>query len=64
MSYAITYIHLGDLVASECWQRGFEEAKAHAKKAVLVGNAQRVEIRDQPGKLVFQYPRVVSPAAA
>ena len=63
MPYVISYMQNGgSLIGSEAWPRGFEEAKAHAKKAVLVGTAERVEIRDEGGSLVYHYPRVMRPA--
>jgi hypothetical protein len=63
MSYTISYLRRGrDEIGSERWQRGLEEAKAHAKKAVLVGTAERAEIRDESGALVFHYPRITERA--
>lgn len=59
MPYSISYLHRGENVATESWDRGLEEAKAVAKRAVLVGTAERSEIRDADGKLIFHFPRVM-----
>ena len=58
MEYTLSYIQRGK-ASTEAWVGSFAEAKAHAKKAVLLGSADRTEIRDNAGKLVFHYPRVL-----
>lgn len=40
----------------------FEDAKELALKAVQAQHADRAEVRDDRGKLLFQHPRTMSPA--
>lgn len=63
MAYQIESTLRGQLVATETWDDLlFESAKEHARTLVENGIADRVEIRDANGSLVFHYPRVMRPA--
>ena len=42
------------------WNESFEKAKEHAIFYGKVHNADRVEIRDDDGNLVFQHPRTIT----
>ena len=60
MSYHITSTLKGQTVAIEQYSDIlFESAKDHARTMVESKLADRVEIRNDDGKLVFHYPRVV-----
>jgi hypothetical protein len=56
MTYSIIFYANGRELGSSPWDRGLDAAKEHAKAA------DRVEVRDDRGALVFQFPRAVSPA--
>jgi hypothetical protein len=59
MTYAIDLLERGRSAATEYWAGGFDAAKEHAENAILTGCAERVEIRDERGKLLFHYPRTM-----
>ena len=59
MTYAIDLLIRGRSAATEYWASRFDDAKVYAKNAVLTGCAERVEIRDESGKLLFHYPRTM-----
>jgi hypothetical protein len=59
MTYAIDLLEGGRSAATEYWPGRFDAAKEQAKNAVLTGCAERVEIRDESGKLLFHYPRTM-----
>jgi hypothetical protein len=44
-------------VAGEVWPGSFAAAKAHAIEAVDKGFTDRVEVRDDVDRLVFNYPK-------
>jgi hypothetical protein len=59
MAYAIDFFERGQSAVTEHWPRGFDAAKEHAKNVVLTGCAERAEIHDESGKLLFHYPRTL-----
>ena len=58
IEYTVSYFQ-HDNAVSKPWTGSFLEAQAHAKHSVLLGHAERIEIRDKDGWLVFQYPIVL-----
>ena len=59
MTYAIYRLEGGRSAAIEYWAGRFDAAMAHAKNAVLTGCAERAEISDESGKLLFYYRRTI-----
>jgi hypothetical protein len=59
MTYTITYLENSRPTGSEHWAGSFSEAKELAVKAVTTGCAERSEIRDDAGNLMFHHPRVM-----
>ena len=59
MTYAIDLLERGRSAATEYWAGGFDVAMERAKNAVLTGCAERAEIRDESGKVLFHYPRIM-----
>jgi hypothetical protein len=59
MTYAIDFLKGGRSAATEYWSGRFDAAKEYAKNAVLTGCAERAEIRDESGKWLFHYPRIM-----
>ena len=62
MTYTIRHFEGDRPTGDEHWTGIFGEAKALAENAVATGSAQRVEVLDEAGQLVFHYPPL-SPAA-
>jgi hypothetical protein len=58
MAYLIRYFQNSRPTGDEHWTGIFGEAKALAGNAVKTGAAQRVEILDEDGQIVFHYPRI------
>ena len=59
MSYSIDSYLKGELRAKEAWGgMTFTAAQDHAKAMVETGIADRVEVRDEAGQLLFHFPRV------
>ena len=58
MTYNIGYFVNSRLTATESWDGTFSAAQEMARKAVESGTAERVEIRESDGALVFHHPRV------
>jgi hypothetical protein len=58
MTYAIDLLERGRSAATEYWASGFDSAKEYARNAVVTGCAERAEIRNESGKLLFHYPRI------
>jgi hypothetical protein len=56
MSYSIRYQQRPGGAESQHWTASLIEAKQHAIDAVRSGTAERAEIRDALGKVVFEYP--------
>lgn len=59
MAHNIIFIRSGKEIGKTPWNLGFEKAKDHALFNMKVHNADRVEIRDDNGKLVFHHPRTL-----
>ena len=57
-NYKIIY-HRATGVAADLWPGPFSSARAHAKEAVDKGNAERAEVRDEAGQMVFEYPKTL-----
>jgi len=57
--YVVIHKDLHGTIAEEFWHGSLAEAKAYAKKAVLVGTAEEVDVRDSAGRLVFHHPKVL-----
>lgn len=62
MPYTVHYLVNSRETGSEEWDGFLFLAHAHARQSVAKGVADRVEIRNQAGSLVFQHPRVLSRA--
>ena len=58
MSYTIDYLTDDRVTGSEHWTDSLELARDLAKESVASGTADRVEIRDESGALVFHHPRI------
>jgi hypothetical protein len=56
MSYSIRYQQTPAGPESQHWTASLIEAKQHATEVVRSGTAERAEIRDANGKVVFRYP--------
>jgi hypothetical protein len=56
MTYTIRYFQDGRPTGDEHWTGIYGEAKALAENAVTTGTAERVEILDATGQLVFHHP--------
>ena len=59
MIYNIIYMRAERQIGGTPWDQGLEKAKEHAKLQMAAQNADRVEIRDDTGALVFHYPRML-----
>ena len=59
MTYAIDLLQGGRSAVTEYWPQRFDAAKEYAKNAVLTGGAERAEIHDESGELLFYYPRTL-----
>jgi hypothetical protein len=60
MAYTINYFRQGRIDwADDPWRGTLEEAQAATKNAVASGTAERAEIRDEHGDLVFHCPRIL-----
>jgi hypothetical protein len=57
MPYTIRYYREGSRLDEE-WRGPLSEAKDLAVGAVAVGDADKTEIRDTKGQLIFHYPRI------
>jgi len=57
-TYKLHYFEGGREVASETWRYSLREAKSKAEEIVAYEFAERVEVRDKTGKLLFDYPQV------
>jgi hypothetical protein len=62
MTYTILYYQEARPTGDEHWTGIFGEAKALAEHAVETGVADRVEILDEAGQLVFHHPPLAPPA--
>jgi hypothetical protein len=63
MKFTINRFVKGQLEETATWDGlPFEAGKAHAEELIQTGVADRVEIRDEAGQLIFHLPRVVRPA--
>lgn len=61
MTYTIRYYQDARPTGDEHWTGIFGEAKALAENAVGSGTADRVEILDEAGQLLFHYPALAPP---
>jgi len=59
MTFTVHYFKSGGHVAVERWLGKLPLAEAVARQAVASKSAERVEIRNANGKLVFEHPRVM-----
>ena len=57
MPYTLVYIQKEKVSGTEPWPGKLIDAQDHAHKAIANGAADRVEIRDGNGELVFRHPR-------
>jgi hypothetical protein len=58
VAYTINYFKQSRLEwADDPWRGTLEDAQATAENAVASGTAERVEVRNEHGDLVFHYPR-------
>jgi hypothetical protein len=57
MAYTVVYIQKETVSGTEPWPGKLIDAQDLAHKAVANGAADRVEIRDENGELVFRHPR-------
>ena len=62
MTYTIRYFQDSRPTGDEHWTGIFGEAKALAMNAVESGAADRVEILEEAGQLVFHHPPLAPPA--
>jgi hypothetical protein len=62
MTYTIRYFQDSRPTGDEHWTGIYGEAKALAENAVESGAADRVEIVDEAGQLVFHHPPLTPPA--
>jgi len=62
MAFTIKYYEAGRPTGDEHWTGIFGEARALAQNAVTTGAAEKVEIRDEAGQLIFQYPEAQEPS--
>ena len=56
MTYTIRFYHEGRPTGDELWTAIFGEAKAIAENALQTGAADRAEVLDEDGQLVFELP--------
>lgn len=61
MTYTIRYYQDARPTGDEHWTGIYGEAKALAENAVATGAAERVEILDEAGQLVFHHPPLAPP---
>lgn len=59
MPYNIIYLRAEKKLGNTPWNNSLEKAVEHAKFQMNVHKADRVEIRDDCGALVFHYPRTL-----
>ena len=57
MPYTMVYIRKEKVSGTDPWPGKLIDAQDLAHKAVTNGAADRVEIRDENGELVFRHPR-------
>ena len=62
MVIQIDYFKQSQLASSDISISNFALAQDIARDAVLTGAAERTEIRDEAGSLLFHYPRVMHSA--
>ena len=56
MAYTISYLQNSLETGSEHWTDTLAAAQDRARTAVALGAADRVEVRDETGSLVFHHP--------
>lgn len=59
MVYNIIFMRGERTLGSTPWDKGFETAKAHAMDHMTINKADRVEVRDDNGYLMFHHPRTL-----
>lgn len=59
MVYTIKFMRHGRVMGDTPWGLGLNEAKEHALSHMRLYRADRVEVRDKGGVLVFQHPRTL-----
>lgn len=62
MTYSIIFFQNERELGRSPWDRGLTAAKQHAKDYMPIHKADRVEIRDENGTLVFHHPRTLKNA--
>ena len=56
MTFSIRYRQAPSGAESQHWTASLTEAKLHANEVVTTGSAERAEVRDADGKLVYRFP--------
>lgn len=59
MIYSIIFSKSGREFGRTSWDAGLDSAKKHAETHMKIQGADRVEVRDENGVLVFQMPRTL-----
>ncbi len=59
MVYDIIFLREERVLSSIPWDKGLQSAKTHAKDYIAIRQADRVEVRDESGTLVFHHPRTL-----
>lgn len=59
MIYTIRFMRDEIVLGETPWDSGLGEAKTHAREHMEINQADRVEVRDESGSLVFQHPRAL-----
>ena len=61
MTFSVRYRQVPSGAESQHWIASLTEAKLHASEVVTSGSAERAEVRDQMGQLIYQYPEDTVP---
>ena len=59
MVYSIHFFRGGMELGSTPWDKGLEAGKKHAETHMNIKGADRVEVRNDAGAIVFHFPRVL-----
>lgn len=62
MRFRVDYFDAKGLTGSDVSFTNLELAKAMAEKSVASGTAERAEVRDEGGQLLFHHPRTLRSA--
>jgi hypothetical protein len=59
MTYNIIFMKGERILGERPWSAGLDAAKNHAQEHMVIRNADRVEVRDENGVLLFHHPRTL-----